>query len=404
MSLTISYKGVDIVDETADCTKTLKTAGKYCEADIEVEYSGGGETRPSELNLDKVSFVDYDGVLVADYTLAEIQQMTSDDELPTPPPHDRITFVGWNWTLAQLKAENRPIIVGAIQKATANALELDIVTYDGGLDIGLSLGLDGTATVEWGDNQSESVTHSGNYATSIELTHSYSEAGDYTIVVTPTSGTLGGKYDQYPAIFDTTKGLAANDFAAQIRHLRGVRIGDFTIRYNNDFYRTFAYAQIHSIAQNGAVCDLRDAEIVFANHSAMDCRDLVSCSLPPNTTQIAGYAFSGDFSLGYVTMPSTVTSILSDAFGDCYGLQYIRIPNSVTDFKGRAFPTCRGVRTYDFREWSIADLQACTFGVNIFQNITANTQLLFATKAIADEAKVTTNLATYASYITYEGA
>ena len=45
--LTIKYKGQPIVEMTESGTKTLKTAGKYCEGDISVEYAkpagGSGE-------------------------------------------------------------------------------------------------------------------------------------------------------------------------------------------------------------------------------------------------------------------------------------------------------------------------------------------------------------------------
>ena len=45
--LTIRYKGNPIVELSESGTKTLKTAGKYCEDDISVEYAkpagGGGE-------------------------------------------------------------------------------------------------------------------------------------------------------------------------------------------------------------------------------------------------------------------------------------------------------------------------------------------------------------------------
>ena len=45
--LTIKYKGQPIVEMTDTGTKTLKTAGKYCEGDITVEYvkpAGGDHT------------------------------------------------------------------------------------------------------------------------------------------------------------------------------------------------------------------------------------------------------------------------------------------------------------------------------------------------------------------------
>lgn len=43
--LTIKFKGQPIVEMTDTGTKTLKTAGKYCEGDITVEYAkpAGGE-------------------------------------------------------------------------------------------------------------------------------------------------------------------------------------------------------------------------------------------------------------------------------------------------------------------------------------------------------------------------
>ena len=45
--LTIRFKGQPIVEMTESGTKTLKTAGKYCEDDISVEYAkpaGGDHT------------------------------------------------------------------------------------------------------------------------------------------------------------------------------------------------------------------------------------------------------------------------------------------------------------------------------------------------------------------------
>ena len=45
--LIINYKGQPIVEMTESGTKTLKTAGKYCEGDISVEYAkpaGGDHT------------------------------------------------------------------------------------------------------------------------------------------------------------------------------------------------------------------------------------------------------------------------------------------------------------------------------------------------------------------------
>lgn len=58
--VTLSYKGSDILELSDSGSATLKTGGKYCEDDIEVEYvkpSGGAYTYSAEENLlDGVSF------------------------------------------------------------------------------------------------------------------------------------------------------------------------------------------------------------------------------------------------------------------------------------------------------------------------------------------------------------
>ena len=59
-------------------------------------------------------------------------------------------------------------------------------------------------------------------------------------------------------------------------------------------------------------------------------------------------------------------------------------------------------RAYDFTDWSISDLDSCTFGTNIFQNLANDTKILFKYKSVADHAATVTNLSTYASYFDYE--
>ena len=69
--LTIKYKGQPIVEMTDTGTKTLKTAGKYCEDDMSVEYSkpaGGvdmGITGATVGQIAKITAVDASGVPTA---------------------------------------------------------------------------------------------------------------------------------------------------------------------------------------------------------------------------------------------------------------------------------------------------------------------------------------------------
>ena len=48
MSVTVKYKGSAIAELTENGTKTLKTSGKYCEADIVVENTKDGGTQVTD--------------------------------------------------------------------------------------------------------------------------------------------------------------------------------------------------------------------------------------------------------------------------------------------------------------------------------------------------------------------
>ena len=98
MSLKVTYKGTDIIDESASCVKKLDTQGKYLEDDVTIDYTAGGGTVGVEEK--DVNFYDYDGTCLCSYTAQEAQQLTA---LPTTPIHEGLTFQEWNFTLAKIK-------------------------------------------------------------------------------------------------------------------------------------------------------------------------------------------------------------------------------------------------------------------------------------------------------------
>lgn len=59
MSLEVSYKGQQIAQLTQDGNLTLETAGKYCEGDIELAYSGGGGGSGADLAALEVYIADF---------------------------------------------------------------------------------------------------------------------------------------------------------------------------------------------------------------------------------------------------------------------------------------------------------------------------------------------------------
>ena len=57
-----------------------------------------------------VNFYDYDGTLVAGYTVSEAQALST---LPTAPTHTGLTFQEWNYTLAEINATVSSLDIGA---------------------------------------------------------------------------------------------------------------------------------------------------------------------------------------------------------------------------------------------------------------------------------------------------
>ena len=68
MSVTVKYKGNSIAELTENGTKTLKTSGKYCEADIVVENTKDGGITPSgNINITDTNVTD-----VTNYATAQV--------------------------------------------------------------------------------------------------------------------------------------------------------------------------------------------------------------------------------------------------------------------------------------------------------------------------------------------
>ena len=68
MSVTVKYKGSAIAELTENGTKTLKTSGKYCEADIVVEnVQDGGITPTGNINITDTNVTD-----VTNYATAQV--------------------------------------------------------------------------------------------------------------------------------------------------------------------------------------------------------------------------------------------------------------------------------------------------------------------------------------------
>ena len=147
--------------------------------------SGGGT--PVPVAKKDINFYDYDGTRVASWTLAELAAATA---LPANPTHDGLTAQGWNWTLADLKAENAPMDVGQMYITDDGKTRLYItIAGTGRMSVPLlwRQTVSEGVTIDWGDG-SAAQTFSG--AGNIYTTHTYTSTGDYVITLNATGGAL----------------------------------------------------------------------------------------------------------------------------------------------------------------------------------------------------------------------
>lgn len=163
----IMEKGVKIADTDRIDTYANKVA----------QIEGGGSGGSSEgSGKYRVRFFDYDGtILKTAYT--DGGAVTA----PNVPEHDRLLFQEWNNDFDDITAD---LDVGAIYttKSGKSEFDLDMNNLTGLTQyVGIKL-VSGTATIEWGDGQSETLSTIGETRAS----HTYAVGGKYTIMVSGT--------------------------------------------------------------------------------------------------------------------------------------------------------------------------------------------------------------------------
>ena len=283
-----------------------------------------------------IKVIDYDGTVLK---TAELDA-GSTFELPSEPTHDGLTFQSWASPIEivnnTITVGDSDITIGATYTTASETCEFDItLTTVTGLTF--TLNIEGTKV--WGDGTTDTAT-----------SHTYTEAGDYTVYCYPTNTAL-------PANMFGQSNSNINYTVTRVRLSNSVTsIGS----------ETFSY-----------------------------CYSLTSITIPQGVTSIGSYAFSGCTSLTSITIPQGVTSIGSSAFSYCYSLTSITIPQGVTSIGDNAFSPCYSIITYDFSDYaSVPTLSS----VNAFNSINKICKMLIP-EALIDTWKTATNWATYADYM-----
>ncbi len=316
--VTITYKGASIATMDATGSKTLQTAGTYCEGDIGVEYVKPGGGGPVSVPAKEVNFRDYDGTVVYSYTPVEFAALSA---MPDNPDHSHdeipLTSQGWNWSFADAQAyvaKYGRLEVGQMYATADGKTHVLIHLAQGRTSPILGCCPNGTVDVDWGDGTAHD-TLTGTSVTSVMWTptHNYAAPGDYDIKLTCT-GSMG--------FYGSS---SSNEYSGLLRY--GVNADSRNSVYQNTLQSVYCANDITSIGQ----------------YAFNNCRSLSSIAIPNSATSIGQYAFQTCYSLSSIAIPNGVTSIGQYTFYNCRSLSSIAIPDSVTSIGDTAFFNCNGL-------------------------------------------------------------
>ena len=390
-----------------------------------------------------VNFIDYDGTLVASRTKAEIDAMTSDSDLPANPTHTGLTAQGWNWTVAQLKAQltampDQPIWVGQMYITESGATDIDVVMPEGRLSPIMTIAVNGEVSIDWGDGTTPDTVTGTSVTTRLAASHTYVSAGSYTIKIIPVSGTYGFYGSgEYTLLRKNTTGTQNRVYSNCIQHIRlGSNItsigtsafyycyslASITIPSSITSIESYAFYYCYSLAsvtipsgvtsigayafQNCysiACVTIPSSVTSIGVNTFSSCYSLVSVTIPSGVTNIGSYAFTSCYSLASVTIPSGVTSIESTTFNGCFSLASITIPSSVTSIGANAFTSCYGMAEYHFQSTTPPTLS----NTNAFTYIASDCIIYVpysSDHSILTAYQTASNWSTYASYMQEEPA
>ena len=406
--------------------QTLQTAGMYLASDITV----GAAAAVSEPGIKDVTFWDYDGSIVASWTLAELMTKTT---LPDLPSHSGLICQGWNWSLADLKTTNRKMNVGAMYITDDGKTRIYIRLEEGRTSPMLGVCPNGTVTVDWGDGTTPD-TLTGTSTTTVKWTpnHAYAAPGEYVIKLT-VDGAMGfyGRASSNSGILQYSSGNDNRNHVYQ-NSVQKIEVGNGVTSISA--YAFKACSSLASITIPNDVTSIKSsafqdcsslASITIPNgvtsiesYTVIDCSPLSSITIPNGVTVIKSSAVRGCSSLSSITIPNGVTSINYSAFTFCSSLSSITIPNGVTSIEGstfaycsslasitilngvtsiesNAFQNCYGVAFYDFTAYTTVP---SLVNKTAFTGIAADCQIRVPA-SLVDAWKAATNWSTYADYI-----
>lgn len=443
--VTITYKGANIATMDATGSKTLQTAGTYCEGDIGVEYVKPGGGVPVAESKD-VDFIDYDGTIRYSYTAAEFAALTA---MPANPDHSDdavpLTAQGWNWSLEDAQAyvaEYGYLSIGQMYITTDGKthIKIHIAPESPSNRMMVNLYFAQTVaygvTVNWGDNNIDNYSHTG----AAGHTHRYAQGGDYDITLTVTDGTIsfpGTSGNSGYSIYGSRSNASSYSRGRiwEVRFGSGLDAGAFDADYA--FYYCYGLTTMtiprgitsipsHFFYVTAALTAfvVPDTVTTIGDSAFESCQSMMGFSmpksvtsigasgcvamyamrkfsLPPNLSSISDKLLYNFRALQYIKLPSGITSIGEQAFYNQQDLIKLTIPASVTTIGANAFQYCYGVSEYHF----LSEMPPTLENTNAFVSIQSNCVIYVPYSedhSILNAYKSATNWSTRAAYMQEE--
>jgi hypothetical protein len=337
-----------------------------------------------------VTFIDYDGTVVAHYSAEAFLELTT---MPENPEHEGLISQGWNWTLENAQRyvsiyEN--LVIGQMYVTDDGTTRVYVDLKDGNLTPTVGLYVAGTVIVDWGDDTTDTLRGEGIETTIggdaapdevvnsvlprgiksvrgindgehsvtfmsgefVTVTHKYSEPGSYCITVTAESGSefqiggpemTGGGDVKSRGIDDQAKSsfilCDENDPSSTIYGLSikkielgsGIRVLDSGSFLGLDFLESVTIPQgVEAIRQSA-----------FAN-----CSLIKAVTLPDTLKVLDERVFENCTYINTVSLSYGIDRISEYMFNECKSLSIITLPDSVVEISNSSpFGSCYNLST-----------------------------------------------------------
>lgn len=376
---------------------------EFASVDVNVSGGGGGAAEPND-----VEYIDYDGTIVYSYSAAEYAQLTAH---PANPSHDGLVAQGWNWSLSDAQAyvaEYGGLVIGQMYITASGDTEIDVVMPEGRLSPILTIAVNGSVTVDWGDGTTPNTVTGASLTSRKSVPHTYASTGSYTIKIHVVSGSF--TFYGSTSYLILRKNTTTNQNRVYANCVKAVRLGDgITSIGANAFVYCSSLASItipSGVTSIGAYVfascyflasvTIPSGVTSIANNAFDYCTSLASIAIPSGVTSIEDNAINTCYGLASLTIPSGVTSIRNSVFGNCYGLASLTIPSGVTSIGKSAFAGCYGISKYH-----VKPTIPPTLGTNVFSNIVSDCKIYVPAESL-EAYKTASGWSDYASMMVGE--